>query len=510
MGVEGWHLADDVSAIRRLIPSGVQDMIRLEITQMADADRRILECAAVQGVEFTSSVVAKATGTDAAHTEERLAQLAGAYRFIESAGESDVPGEPVAVRFRFAHVLYQNVLYADIAPTRRASLSLSVAAALIGSRAETALGAATGTALLLESGRDNEGASRYFLLAARRAIAVFAYPEATLLCQRGLENLLLVPESIRRDGRELEFCLIFGLALMVTRGYAAPEVERVHRRSRELCLRLHQRKYLVRVLWGLHTCLVNAGELVPSLRLAEEMEEAASSRNDHEAMIQALHARGTTLAFMGRTAEARVALEEAIRLLDSMKRVSRRSLYILDAGVTCMSMLARVLARMGKQDEALEQARMSQTIADRLEHAPSVAYATFWVGWVHHARGEFSEAAGYLATAFDLSRKYGLPQFLEWSRIVRGSCLCHLGTPVEGIAEMRLSLENQLSMNCLLERPFCLNLLAEALLATGARDEALRCCDEALEISKRTEGRSYEVETREIREWALAELVRTA
>ena len=98
-----------------------------------------------------------------------------------------------------------------------------------------------------------------------------------------------------------------------------------------------------------------------------------------------------------------------------------------------------------------------------------------------------------------LSRKHSLPLIVEWGRVVRGSSLAHLGRVAEGISEIRTSLENQLAMRCLLERPYCLTLLAEALVSAGCLQEALRLSDEALQIAHETQGRSYEEETRRIR-----------
>jgi ATP/maltotriose-dependent transcriptional regulator MalT len=64
---------------------------------------------------------------------------------------------------------------------------------------------------------------------------------------------------------------------------------------------------------------------------------------------------------------------------------------------------------------------------------------------------------------------------------------------------MRKSLEHQRSMRSLLERSYCLTLLAEALGGIGASEEGLAVCDEALEFARRTEGRCYEPETHHIR-----------
>jgi tetratricopeptide (TPR) repeat protein len=253
----------------------------------------------------------------------------------------------------------------------------------------------------------------------------------------------------------------------------------------------------VRVLWGIHTCLVNSGELVPALELSREMRQVADALDNPASIMVSLHALGSTLAFMGDLAGAREALERTLTL--SPIGQFRGSLYVLDTGVTSLSMLARVLARMGFLDEAVERAVTSVDLAKRLAHPPSLAYATFWVGWIRHARGDHAEACCHLEAAMDLSRTHGLPQILEWGRVVRGSSLAHLGRVAEGISEMRKSLDNQLAMRCLVERPYCLTLLAEALLQVKGYPEALALCDEALKIGREKQARSYEAETNRVR-----------
>jgi tetratricopeptide (TPR) repeat protein len=497
---EHWQLNRDAAEIRKVIPAGIQSMIRLQMGQFSDVDRSILQCAAVQGVEFDSAVISRALSIDPGEVEDRLQGLERVHRFVHSLVEREFLDRTFSIRYRFVHVFYQNSLYADLAPTRRAAHSLAVAQSLVSLTGGTGRAIAAEVALLFESGRDNERASQYFLRAARYAAGVFAYPEAVILCERGLSALLSLPESRERDSRELELLLTLGVAQMASRGYAAPEVERTYRRSRELCLRLNEKRHLIGVLWGVHTCLVNAGELIPALELSREMRQVADALADPAAIIESLHALGTTLAFMGHLVDAREALARIFSLSPAGQHKFGGSLYVLDICVTSASMLARVLARMGLLDEALERAVTSLDFANHLAHPPSLAYATFWVGWIRHARGEHSEACSHLEAAMALSRTHGLPQILEWGRVVRGSSLTHLGRVAEGISEIRKSLDKQLAMRCLLERPYCLTLLAEALLLVNGYQEALALCDEALEIARQTQGRSYETETHRVRE----------
>jgi tetratricopeptide (TPR) repeat protein len=286
---------------------------------------------------------------------------------------------------------------------------------------------------------------------------------------------------------------------MVTRGYAAPEVESTHRRSRELCIALNETRHLIPVLWSIHTCEINAGNLPAALEVAEEMRDAAKGATDPFAKIESLHALGTTLAFMGRLVDARQALESIFESNSTSRPAFQHSLYVMDPYVTSLSMLARLLALMGWLDEAAAKAAASMDLANRLAHPPSQVYAAFWVGWIAHTLDQYSEACQQLEQAMSLSRIHGMPQLMEWARVVRGSALTHVDRMAEGVSEMRTSLERLGAMRALLERPYCLTLLAEALGREGVCEEALALCDEALAIGHRTAAGCYEPETYRVR-----------
>jgi tetratricopeptide (TPR) repeat protein len=494
-----WSLVPDIGAVRGTIPFGARSVIRLKIEQLGEADRSILQCAAVQGVDFDSVVVSRALAIDPAGIEERLQVLESIHRFVHLVEERAFPEGTLSARYRFLHVFYQNTLYTDLTPTKRIRLCLEVANSLAGLAVADPGGLASELAFLFEAGRDYDNASRYFQQAATQAAKVFAYAEATVLCESGLKCLMRLPESTERDARELTLSLTAGMAMMATLGYAAPQVEAVHRRSRQLCLNLNQERRLVQVLWALHTCHINAGELDSALEIAMEMRELAGRLDNPAATIESLHALGTSLAFLGKLVEAREALEGIFQLCPVEKFVPRHSVYLLDPCVTSLSMLARVLALLGHADEAIEKAFLSVSVANRILHPPTLAYATFWVGWIRHQRGEHAEACVHLECAMTLSNENGLPLIREWGRIVRGSALTHLNRVEEGVAEMQSSLEAQTAMRCRLERSYCLTLLAEGLVIANRNDEALSLCDQAQAIALETQALGYQPEVHRVR-----------
>lgn len=497
-----WQLARPLEELSDVAPRETQDLIRATLDRLTGADATILRCAAIQGLEFDSMVVARALNLDVVMVEERLEYLTRA-RLVAPVAEQDFSGGEVSTRYRFHHVLYQNVVYAGVPHAARVHQSARLADVLAGLVGAERSHRAAELGILFETGLNHDQASRYFLEAASNASRVFAHPEALRLADRGLAAVAGVVPSASRDQRELALWMTQGMAQMSIRGYAAPEVDYAHTRARDLCLRLGEDRLLIRVLWRLHTCQVNSGNLERALELAREMRALADRLGADAPIVESLHALGTTLGFMGRLEEAREALERVFEIAPIDQHRFDSSQYVLDPYVTSLCMLARLRVMMGSFDVALNMASRARELARQLAHPMSYAYSLFWVGWVLHERGEHAQAIECLTDAMEDALLNGLPQFVEWGRIARGSSMALSGRLDEGIAEMRTSLANQFAMRNLIERGYCLTLLAEALVLKGLHGEALLACDQALDWASRTENRSYEAETHRIRGEAL-------
>ena len=80
-----------------------------------------------------------------------------------------------------------------------------------------------------------EKAVDYWHKAGRQAIARSAMVEAAAQLTQALELLAGLPAGPERDRKELDLQIALGAALIATKGWAAPEVERAYARARELC-----------------------------------------------------------------------------------------------------------------------------------------------------------------------------------------------------------------------------------------------------------------------------------
>ena len=124
---------------------------------------------------------------------------------------------------------------------------------------------------------------------------------------------------------------------MVTRGYAAPEVEKAYTRARELCQQLGETPQLFPVLWGLWNFYLGRESYETARELAEQLLSLAQRVQDPVFLLEAHDALGQTFSCLGELAPARPHLEEVIALYDPRQHHSLAFLYGgEDPGVTCL------------------------------------------------------------------------------------------------------------------------------------------------------------------------------
>src|SRR5262249_36778601 len=74
----------------------------------------------------------------------------------------------------------------------------------------------------------------YWGQAGRRSAARSAMVEAVAQLQKGLDQLVLLPDNRQRQQQELEFWSALGAALRFVKGQATPEMGRAYARARQL------------------------------------------------------------------------------------------------------------------------------------------------------------------------------------------------------------------------------------------------------------------------------------
>ncbi len=489
-----WVLARNVPDVARELPETVKSTIGRKIDQLDENDRRLMSVASIQGNEFDARVLSDVLDLDAADTEERLAELAANRGLIRHVEMREYPDRELTVRYRFVHVLYQNVLFAALQPTRRAGFSLKVATALERHYGDEAASIAAELAVLFETGRDFGKAARYYLAAAARAVPLFAYREAAILAGRGLEVIKTLPAGPAKLQLELGLQMYLGLCLRTLEGWAAPGVESVYLRAREICHELGDAPELFSALWGLTLFHAIRGDCARFKVLAEELLEQATATGRNEFLIGAHQMMASSREFLGETEESNRHFQEAIRRHDLRDVGALTAMFGLDPGLIARSLGPRPLWFLGFPDQALALATATVAFCRETRQLNALVFAMVITQHIHLLRREYEAAVVLGGEVVAIGREYGLAQELEWGRCYQGAGLVALGQIDEGVALLRDSLAGMERISSGLLRPMFMAMLVEGLLASDEVDEGLRKVDEALAWGDRSLERFYHAE----------------
>ncbi|HEU0176376.1 MAG TPA: AAA family ATPase [Blastocatellia bacterium] len=483
---ESWTLAEAIPDIGPELPESVRGMIQRKINQLDDADLRLLTAASVQWQEIDSAVLSKVLDIDSGQVEERLQALDEIHAFVRFVGEHELPDKTLTLRYRFVHGLYQNILYASLKPTRRAALSETTAAALLGFYNEKSHPIAADLALLFKAARKFSRAADYFLLAAQNAANVFAYQEAIELSRRGLESLKSLPDAPEQTNQEMRLQITLGMSLIAVKGYATPDVERAFTRARELCMRTEASPQVFPVLRGLSLFYSTRPKLDEARKLGEQLLRLAEGQQDTSIHMEALFSLSFTLFFMG---EFAASLECAEREIDLDSRIDQTTPYDQSATIGCLAVASLALWALGFPDQALVRSRQGVTLARRLSQPFNIARSLAYEALLLLLRGDWNASVDSAREAINLSRQYGFSYWMAMASIYLGYTLFKQGQREEGIRILRGGLAAETATGAEIGRPYFLALLAEALAAVGQFDEGVAMIDSSFALVNSTSER---------------------
>ncbi len=169
--------------------------MRAHLATLPAAERELLAAASVLGKEFSSAIARGLASGNELELEERMQRLCRVSRVLESRGEEELPDGALGTRYRFAHGLYQRVLYEDLVAPRRGELHRRAGELLVRHWGENTPSRAVEVAEHFERGRDLARAVRFRTLAGEHAVRRFAGLEAVEHYTAGLELLHKQPAA---------------------------------------------------------------------------------------------------------------------------------------------------------------------------------------------------------------------------------------------------------------------------------------------------------------------------
>ena len=481
-----WQVASSLSDMTRELPESVKAMIARKIERVSDDERKSLLAASVQGQEFDAEPVSAALGVDPLTLEEQLESLQSAHGLVQRAEEVEYPDGTLTLRNRFVHVLYQNVLYATLPPTRRVHLSAKTAQALAAHYGSDVAPVAGRLAILFETARDFMSAAKYFHTAAQRAISLSAFREGMTLTQRGLANLAKVPDSIERKQLELGLQMTLAVSQRMLLGWVSAELEPTLARARQLCHEMSDPPQVFPVLYNLAFFHMIRGNFAVTRTALADLDAKANAFGSAEFRMAADHLIGVTDEFAGDVRQASDTLERAVATHQPSRGAEYRRTFGVDPGMQARSMSSRAIWALGYPDRALERARETVAIAEGQQQPLVFIFANLVLQGVHLYRGEAAEAIALGDKIIAWCEEYSFPQEHAWSRGFQGAAYAAAGQSDRGADQIQGALDSLAELRTGFVQTMFNALHAEALRRAGRIEEGLAAANAGFAHAERT------------------------
>ena len=429
IGERGQYRLDHAVTDSHISPT-VQGVLASRIDRLAPDEKALLQQLAVIGREFPLNLLRQVIP----QSEDKLYRLLSSLQHKEFLYEQ--PAFP-EVKYLFKHALTQEVAYNSVLIERRNALHEQTAQAieqLYHGRLEEHY---SELAHHYSRSGNTEKAIAYLHKAGQQAVQRSANEDAIRHLTTAIELLKTLPATSARDRQELTLQIIFGFLLRAAKGYAAPEVEQIYNRARELCQHIgtpSERFAVLRGLWGIY---VGRGQLQLASELGSTMLELAQHEQDPTLLLEAHRDMGLGLLSQGNLAPARAHFEQAITLYDPQQHHALASLYAVDPGIDSRSWETHVLWYLGYPEQALQLSRETLALVHAVANRFNLASALVHASTFHLFRREGQLAQERAEAAMTMSTEYVFPVLQAWSALQYGGVLIEQGQITQAIAQLR-------------------------------------------------------------------------
>jgi predicted ATPase len=498
--VERGKLMDDEGNFRKDfdleevdVPQSLRLVIGRRLARLSDGARKILAPAAIIGRSFTFDLLEASTDMDADSLLDCVEEAEKAGLIYSTLGYPEAS-------FQFSHELIRNAVLSDLSAPRRQRLHLNVVKG-IESVHPNALEDQAGDLAhhLWRAGRaaDADKTVRYLALAAQQALKQSAYEGALRYFQNALELLKELPYSQDRARSELDIQLDYGLALLATKGWYAPEMGSTYRRAYELCQNLDDNSKLFSVLFGLWSYHLVRGEHPKDSDYSDQMIGLAPRTQNDGMLVQANWASGCSRFFKGQFTDARASLERGRALYDPQKHRTLAFQFGQDPCVSCLCFDAMTLWILGYPDQAEKKAQGAIALARELGYPFTLTWCLTMIGMYYSMRHDYAGAERVITEGLTLTKEYGFAFFTESLIAYRV-----IGLAAQGkIDQMTIGGGNPggfAAAGYELAHTWARSAIAEALGNLGQVDVALVLLAEAHNLMERNDERYLEAEIHRI------------
>jgi class 3 adenylate cyclase/tetratricopeptide (TPR) repeat protein len=470
------HTAGSIPLASVAVPASLHASLMARLDRLGGA-KEVAQIGAVIGREFSHVLLASMARDTEADLEAALDRLIQAGLLFRQ-------GMPPHATYLFKHALVQDAAYGTLLRTSRQQLHGRIANTLEKEFPDVIEVQPELLARHCAEAGLGERAIRYWRTAGEKAVRRASNREAIGHFRQALALNEKQAPDVGRSLTELAILSQLGPALMSVHGWSAPEVGVAFERAEHLARELESSIDLAPPLTGLWLFHTARGQFSRAEEITKELFHIADTLHNPDIMLQAHHSAWPICWFRGALSDAKAHAEAGMGLYDEVRHARHRYLYLgHDPAVCALSIKSVVQWLLGHPTQGEQSERDAIDLARRLQHAPSLAHALWFVCQAQVSR---SDAAVVINTANELltlSEEHGLPQ-------TRATALAYLGWAIGQTADVsrgirlledgfamynRLGVRNNL---CLI---IC--LLAETYFMAGQHEKGMEQASVAIATS---------------------------
>lgn len=415
------------------IPASLQDALMAQLDRMNDT-KSVAQVAAILGREFDRKMLEAVW----AGTQESLCY---GLEQLCKAGLLQVRGDFAKGLYQFKHALIRDAAYDSMLKRNCETLHRQVADVMERVFPDIAFRQPDVLAHHYTAGKEMHQAVRYWLAAGQLALKGFATQECVAHLNQGLALLAKLPATPERDVQELEFRILLGHCLMTWKGYAAEDVRVTCARAHELCGLVGNAPQLPIALYQLVAYNIVSANLQTALELAKQLYAIAKQINNDDLLLEAYLTLGVIYFHLGEFSKATPYLEKCLAIYDPQRHGTHMFQFGQDPAVIAHNFLVWTHWLTGRQDQALRSAEAAVSLARRLSHPLSLAFALTFAGW---HRIFCRDYAGVAPISEELMQFCGVQKiiiFLAHARMLASWQACDQGDAASGLPGMRGALD---------------------------------------------------------------------
>ncbi len=456
------------------IPATLQDSLMARLDRLA-AVKEVAQVAATLGREFSLELLRAVWPHDQETLQKELKRLSEAELIYQRENSS-------REIYYFKHALIQEAAYESLLKSKRQQYHQRIAQVLTEKFLETVASQPEIIAYHYTEAGNHATAVAFWLWAGERSLAHSAHAEAVHHLTKGLELITGLPDTLQFRQQELDLLNSLGVALIATKGYAAPEVFRTFTRAWELCQQLGCAGAAngMLVLLGLWETTLLRGDLQNAHALAEQCRQLALRNPERAHQLVGHVTLGVTQFYLGEFRAALENLQRGFHLYNRREFEGEAFLYGQDPGVVCLSYLAHLLYILGYPAQARAKDHEAMTLAEELAHPFSLAFALNFSADLHEHFGESQQTLARIEKLIALAQAQGFTFWVTSGKISKGRTLLKLGRKMEGQLLIQEAIEEFHLSGAILGKPAGYAMLAEIHLELEQVAEGLRLLEEAL------------------------------